>query len=368
MKKSTIRGALALCLVFAMIALGACSSGGGKLAKWKEEESFQGIDLSEYVTLGEYKGMEITVLSEDVEDQVMRTARQELHTKSDKTTVEKGDVVIFDFEGTANGISEDILQGMKAEKATLVVGDNGFIPGFEEQIVGQTVGKAFDVEVTFPRIYEQEPELAGKGAVFHCTVHEIHEVDLTDAKVKEVMGGEYETLEAFYADARAYFAQPIQQQNLEQGGSAAMEAAFGNATVTGSPETELAMYQEIIKAEAAAEKQELEEYLTAVGLDPENWVSQMEEQLHWEMFVFTVAQKEDLVATEEEMNSFLERQLNPEDPSITADSILEQIGGKNMLQRGLTQDKVMSFLYENAKKTVGAAVEETHTSDDGHVH
>ena len=365
MKKSTIRGALALCLVFALVVLGACSSDGG-YAAWQKEDPFQDEDLSKYVALGEYKGMEITVLSEKVdEEEVLKIARQELHTKVDKTMVEKGDVVIFDYEGMAPGLSDETLQRMKAENAPLVIGDSGFIPGFEEQIIGQSVGKAFDVEVTFPENYDAE--LAGKDATFHCTVHEIHKPDLTDAKVKEVMGETFESLEAFYANIRSYFLQPVQQQNLQQGGSAAVEAAYQNAKVLSVPARELEMYQETIKKEVEASGQEEAEYLTSLGLDPENWVSQVEEQLGWEMFICAVAQKEGQTVTEEEMKAYLEQQLNPEDPSLTAESVIEQSGGRNMLLRRLTQEKVIYFLYDNAKKTEQAA-EDTHTADDGHAH
>jgi trigger factor len=49
-----------------------------------------------------------------------------------------------------------------------------FIPGFEEQLVGANVGDQVDVNVTFPEVYHSA-ELAGKEAVFHCTVHEINE-------------------------------------------------------------------------------------------------------------------------------------------------------------------------------------------------
>jgi len=370
MKKSTIRGALALSLVFAMIVLGACSSEGG-YEKWQVEDPFKGEDLSEYITLGEYKGIEITILPEEAdEESVLKIARQELHTKIDKTVVEKGDVVIFDYEGTADGLSDETLQGMKAEKAALVIGDGGFIPGFEEQIEGQAIGKAFDVDVTFPEDYHA-PELAGKDVTFRCTVHEIHKVDLTDAKVQEVMGEEFESLEALYENIRAYFLQPIQEQNVQQGGSEAIEAAFQNTKVTKVPARELEMYKEMINREVAASGQTEAEYLTMMGLDPENWVSQVEEQLGWEMFICAIAQKEDQMVTEEEFKDYLDRQRTATgDASLTDEALIEQSGGRNIMLRRLTQDKVIYFVYENAKKTEQAAeaAEDTHTADDGHAH
>ena len=64
--------------------------------------------------------------------------------------------------------------GGAAQDYTLELGSGSFIPGFEDQLVGAEVGKAVDVKVTFPADYGA-PELAGKDAVFKCTIKEIHE-------------------------------------------------------------------------------------------------------------------------------------------------------------------------------------------------
>ena len=75
-----------------------------------------------------------------------------------------GDEVVLDYAGEVNG---DYFQGGTAEKQTLVLGSGMFIPGFEEQLLGDSIGDEVDVKVTFPEQYHA-PELAGKEAVFHC--------------------------------------------------------------------------------------------------------------------------------------------------------------------------------------------------------
>lgn len=79
------------------------------------------------------------------------------------------DMVVLDYAGTVDGVAFD---GGTANGASLVLGGGQFIPGFEEQCVGQKVGETFDVNVTFPEEYPSE-DLAGKAAVFTCTVSEI---------------------------------------------------------------------------------------------------------------------------------------------------------------------------------------------------
>ena len=71
----------------------------------------------------------------------------------DRTVAEDGDQVIIDYSGSVNG---EIFPGGTAEDAPLVLGSGQFIPGFEEQIVGQTVGSSFDVNVSFPEEYHAE--------------------------------------------------------------------------------------------------------------------------------------------------------------------------------------------------------------------
>ena len=82
-----------------------------------------------------------------------------------------GDVVLIDFTGRIDGVA---FEGGTASDHMLELGSNSFIPGFEEGLVGASVGKTVDVKVSFPSDYQAE-HLAGKEAVFECPVKEIHE-------------------------------------------------------------------------------------------------------------------------------------------------------------------------------------------------
>lgn len=82
-----------------------------------------------------------------------------------------GDQVTFDFVGTVDG---EAFDGGSAEDFPLTLGSGQFIPGFEEQLVGVKAGEEKNVEVTFPEEYGAE-HLAGKAAVFACTIKEVAE-------------------------------------------------------------------------------------------------------------------------------------------------------------------------------------------------
>ena len=82
-----------------------------------------------------------------------------------------GDQIVFDFLGKVDG---EAFDGGASEDYPLVLGSNSFIPGFEEQLVGLKTGAEKHVVVTFPEEYGAA-HLAGKEAVFSCTVKAVKE-------------------------------------------------------------------------------------------------------------------------------------------------------------------------------------------------
>lgn len=82
-----------------------------------------------------------------------------------------GDQVVIDFKGSVDG---ELFEGGSAEDYPLVLGSNSFIPGFEAQLVGAKVGDEVSVNVSFPENYGAA-HLAGKAAVFACTVKAVKE-------------------------------------------------------------------------------------------------------------------------------------------------------------------------------------------------
>ncbi|PYE85478.1 trigger factor [Pseudoroseicyclus aestuarii] len=121
---------------------------------------------------------------------------------------EEGDQVTIDFVGKVDG---EAFEGGTAEDYPLVLGSNSFIPGFEDGLKGVKAGEEKAVEVSFPEEY-QAAHLAGKAAVFDCTVKAVKkpkpaEIDDELAKrfgaedLEGLKGQIRERLEAEYAQA-----------------------------------------------------------------------------------------------------------------------------------------------------------------------
>ena len=135
------------------------------------------------VELGNYKGLKVEVepKHEVTEDEInARIAQdQQKGARTEDVTdrpVQDGDVVNLDYAGTVDGVAFD---GGTAQGQTLTIGSHQFIPGFEEQMVGMSIGEEKDLDVTFPEEYHAE-NLAGKAAVFHVKVNSIAHTEMPE--------------------------------------------------------------------------------------------------------------------------------------------------------------------------------------------
>ena len=167
------------------------------------------------VTIEGYLGIEVTktvkeVTDADVDAEIERVRERGARTieVTDRAAID-GDTVTIDYEGSVDGVPFD---GGKAEGHDLKLGSGQFIPGFEDQIVGKSIGEEFDVNVTFPEEYHAK-ELAGKAALFKVKLHAIKATELAeldDEFAKDV--SEFDTLEAYKADIRAKQAERNEKQ------------------------------------------------------------------------------------------------------------------------------------------------------------
>ena len=161
------------------------------------------VTVKPEIEIGEYKGIKaekeaVAVTAEEVDARLK--AKQEDGARIvdvDDRAVVDGDITTIDYEGFNDGVAFD---GGKAEDFDLTIGSGQFIPGFEDQIIGHSIGEEFDINVSFPEEYHAE-ELAGKPVVFKIKlkgikVKELPELD--DEFAKDI--SEFDTLDELKAD------------------------------------------------------------------------------------------------------------------------------------------------------------------------
>ncbi len=192
------------------------------------------VTLKPEVELGAYKGLEVakeevSVSDEDVDSEIKKTAeRNAKMVNVEDRPVETGDTLDIDFAGSIDGVP---FEGGTAQGYTLVIGSGSFIPGFEEQLVGASLGSEVDVNVVFPEDYHSA-DLAGKPALFKVKVNDIKVKQLpeiNDEFASDV--SEFETLADYKADVKTKLLEKAEHEAEHKYEDAVVKKAVDNATV-----------------------------------------------------------------------------------------------------------------------------------------
>jgi trigger factor len=148
---------------------------------WKEgddvhiEFTYEALPEIPEVDLSKIKLNKMVVKADDAAVQEalanLASTAQSFKSRRKGSKARDGEQVVIDFVGKVDG---EAFEGGSAEDYPLVLGSNSFIPGFEDQLVGVKAGDEKDVNVTFPAEYGAA-NLAGKDAVFTCTVKDVKE-------------------------------------------------------------------------------------------------------------------------------------------------------------------------------------------------
>ena len=208
MRKHFVIAVLVAVMVF---SLTGCSSSGARYLK--------GLNASSYVTPCDYVGIVVEVSEEDyavsetyvdylVNYAVSSTSYEAEVT--DRDDVQDGDIVNIDYVGTLDGEEFD---GGSSEGYDLEIGSGTFIDGFEEGLIGATVGSTVDLELTFPEDYSSE-DLAGQDVIFTVTINSISEEvtpEFTDEWVLEQGIDGVETTDDFWQYYYDYLAEDAQE-------------------------------------------------------------------------------------------------------------------------------------------------------------
>lgn len=236
------------------------------------------------VKLGEYKGLKVDkvstrVMQKEVDEEIEKERERNARTVevTDRAVQDK-DIVTLDFEGFVDGVA---FEGGKGENYPLTIGSGAFIPGFEEQLIGAEIDKEVEVKVTFPEEY-QAAELAGKDAVFKCTVHAIKAKELPEADdefASEV--SECETMEAYRAEVKQKIKDRKESEGKSKKEDQAVEQAIENAEMDiPQPMIDLQVRQMADDFARRIQQQGLtvEQYFQFTGLTQEKMMEEFEPQ------------------------------------------------------------------------------------------
>ena len=268
------------------------------------------VALKPEVTLGKYKGVsvkkaDLTVTDEEVDAALDRERENNARTITvEDRAVKDGDMTVLDFEGFVDGVA---FEGGKGENYPLTIGSNSFIPGFEAQLVGAELNKEVEVNVTFPEDYHAA-DLAGKPAVFKCTIKEIKEKELPaldDEFASEV--SEFDTLAEYKEDIKKNLVAKKEEAAKREKEDAVIEAIIADAKMD-IPEAMIQTQQRQIVEDFAQRLQmqglSIEQYFQFTGLTPEAFLEQAkpqaEKRIKSRLVLEAVVAAEKIESTEEE--------------------------------------------------------------------
>ncbi len=310
------------------------------------------------VTLGEYKGLKVDKVSNRVTAKEVDAKLEEEQKKNARTVavtdraVQDGDEVVLDFEGFVDGVA---FEGGKGENYPLTIGSGSFIPGFEEQLVGVEAEKEVEVNVTFPEEYHSA-DLAGKPAVFKCTVHEIKVKELPeldDDFAAEV--SEFDTLDEYKADIKA----KIKEQKITDGNRQKEDQAVEKAVANASMEIPEAMIDTQVKQMSQEFTQRLqsqgltlEQYFQFTGLTTDKMLEELKPQavkrIQTRLVLEAIAKAENIEISDEKLEAELAKMA--ESYQMEVDKLKEFMGEseKEQMKQDMAVQEAVTFLVENA--------------------
>jgi len=319
------------------------------------------VALKPEVTLGKYKGVsveaaDLTVTDAEVDAEISKEQESNARTINiEDRPVKDGDMTVLDFEGFVDGVA---FEGGKGENHPLTIGSGQFIPGFEEALIGAELNKQVDVNVTFPEDY-QAKELAGKAAVFKCTVKEIKEKqlpELDDEFASEV--SEFDTMAEYREDVKVKLGERKASAAKDVKEEAVINAIIEDAQMD-IPDAMLETQQRQMVEEFAqriqAQGLSMEQYMQFTGVTPATMMEQVKDQallrIKSRLVLEAVAKAEKFEASdadfEDEIKTMSEAyQLEP-------DKVKELLGenGAKQVREDICIKKAVEFVVENAKET-----------------
>lgn len=294
MKKKVYLMILTLCIAFAGTACGTKEKAAEetKISEEKAEEkedtkkSGEGTrlvsvkDIDKYITIGQYKGLSLEKVVETITDtEVEGSISQDLAMTKEEVkdgVVEEGDTVVVNYVGTENGKE---FNGGSAENQEITIGSGGYIPGFEDGILGMKKGETKDVPLTFPEDYI-EPSMAGKDVVFKITLQSFKRApELNDDWVAK--NTDFKTVEEYKEDKKKLLQESAEKMAESVLYQNAWNQVYEASEVKEYPEKDVeeayAEFETQIKSYAKQGGMELEDYLESQQVSKEAFETQCQE-------------------------------------------------------------------------------------------
>lgn len=346
--------------VFSALMILMMSACGEKEKDTTEMVYLKDFEASGYVTLGDYKNVEIdledpVVTDEDIDQSVeyiLQTRPVSIPVTGRAAAL--GDVANIDYEGKLDGVA---FAGGTAAGYDLELGGGGFIAGFEDGVVGMEIGETKDLDLTFPDPYKPNPDMSGAAVVFTVTLNGLstrEPAQLNDEFVEGLMIEGCSTVEDFREYVRDSLMENQMQQYEQKRENVILEELEKITTFKDAPEGMVNRMTDTMLANITSYAQmygaEVSDYVVAVyGGTAEEYEDTLKKQAGMMaqryIMLAAIAEKEGISVSEAE----LDEQLTQEAGDYGYESVDEYTEGmdKEAYREYLLVNKIMEFLGEN---------------------
>ncbi len=315
------------------------------------------VQVKPEVTLGKYKGINLTKVEYNVQDEDINHELGHMQEKNSRLisandrAVKDGDTTVIDFEGFVDGNAFD---GGKAENHELVIGSKTFIPGFEDQIIGMKIEEEKDIKVTFPEEYFSK-ELAGKEATFKVKLHEIKVKELPkldDEFAKDV--SEFDTLEELKNSIKEKLEEENKQKAKYETEEATIKIVCDETPIdipSGMIETEIDNMIKEVEQRLSYQGLGLDQYMQMMGKTMEDFRNEYKEQaeksVKSKLVLEAIAKDAKIEVSDEDIASKLEEMAKNYNRKV--EELQENENLKNYLKESMKTEKAIDYIVENAK-------------------
>lgn len=356
MKKSFKKLGLVLTVAAGLALTTGCNKDEKKLVEDMVDKYSAYCELA-----ADYKGIEYvetkTVITDEDVQYYVDNLLSAYATSTSVTTgvANDGDTVNIDFLGKIDGVAFD---GGSTDGAgcDLTLGSGTMIDGFEEQIVGHSVGETFDIYVTFPEDYG-EPSLAGQDAVFTITINEKIELEYpayTDEFV--AANTEYDSIAAYEEYLNTALVEDAEKTDLGYNKTAVVTAVVDASTINEFPQQDLQKLVDDtvsqVESQAKSYGYELSDYVIGYyGMSSvdefKSYVSDLAKSFITEKIVIcAVAKAENITVTEKEIAEFKSYMM--EETGVSDEKVFDETYSDEDVAYYALNEKVVDFLLENA--------------------
>ncbi len=313
------------------------------------------------VTLGQYKGLELTKTVYEVTDaeidseiEKQRVRLTKLEDAVEGFAAEKNSTVTIDFTGYHDGTA---FPGGKAEDYPLELGSGSFVPGFEDQLIGCKVGEEKRVKVTFPEKYHDE-KLAGQPVEFDVTIKGIKVKvlpDLDDAFVQEVSETS-DTMEQYRVEVKEKLLEKNRLEAEDACHAEAIKQIVANATLDVPPmmiEQRIDALIENLDQRLKSQGLSVDKFIEFNGGDMdsfrENYRVQADQGVKMDLVLGTVADEEKIEVSKEEIEEHVTTMAdNYGQPVEVIQDYLVKSGQIYTLIDGMRMQKALDLIYQSA--------------------